>query len=260
MWVVTLGGVRTCARASVAGLAAAIILACGAVAVASQVLASSFGIDTYLIEAEIGSDGSLAVTESITFESGSTVPDGFSTRLAAWQIPDQPDRIQTLNVRVDEVGSDPAQITATYTVTGAFRAFTEAELADGNPLGLTAGDAEIFAEVIGPLPDVPIGEARVQVRTPGAALAAACFVDGRSIPVCTDRIGDDQTTFRALDLAPGASMTIALVIDGATVTIPEAPDPPSNAEGFPWTLALAFTGAAGLIAIVVVVRSRSREG
>ena len=241
------------------GLAAAILGACGSGLVRAEDSAAPGRIDSYLIEADLETDGSLTVTESVTFAPGSVVPDDFTTRMAIWNVPDQSDRPQPRDVQIEQVDTDPPQITATYTLTGTFQAFTEAELADDNPLGLTAGDAEIFAEVIGPHADLSIAQARVQVRTPGAALAAACFVDGRSIPVCTDRIGDVETTFRSLDLAPGATMSIALVIDGSTLTIPDAVEAPSSSHGFPWLLILTIAAAVTLAALVAVVWSVRRK-
>jgi len=243
----------------VIGLAAAILGASGSSLVRAEDSPAAGRIDNYVIEADIETDGSMTVTESVTFAPGSVVPDDFTTRMAIWNIPNQPDRLPSRDVRIDQFDSDPPRITATYTITGAFRAFAEEELADDNPLGLTAGDAEIFAEVIGPLPDLSIAQARVEVETPGAALAAACFVDGRSIPVCTDRIGDVETTFRSLDLAPGASMSIALVIDGSTVTIPDAFDASANSHGFPWLLALTIAAAVVLASFIAVAWSVRRK-
>ncbi len=259
MPTVTLWGVQAFAKALIVGLAAAILAASGSTFVRAEDSTDPGRIDTYLIEAAIETDGSLTVTESVTFAPGSTVPDDFEGRLAIWDVPDQPDQIQPRDVRIEAFDSDPPRITATYALTGAFRVFTDAELGDDNPLGLTAGDAEVFAEVIGPLPDLSIAQARVQVRTPGAALAAACFVDGRSIPVCTDRIGAVETTFRSLDLAPGASMSIALVIDGSTVTIPDAIDAPAKSGGFPWLLMLMIAGVAILAALIAVTWSVRRK-
>ena len=246
-------------KASVVGLAAAILGASSASLVRAEDSATAGRIDNYVIEADIEADGSMTVTESVTFAPGSTVPDDFTTLMAIWNVPNQPDQLQSRGVRIDQFDTDPPQVTATYTITGAFRAFTEAELADDNPLGLKAGDAEIFVEVIGPLPDLSISQARVEVGTPGAALAAACFVDGRSIPVCTDRIGDVETTFRSLDLSPGAAMSIALVIDGSTVTIPDAFDAPANSHGFPWLLALTIAAVVALAAFIAVAWSIRRK-
>lgn len=259
MPTVTLWGVLAFAKALVVGMTAAILAASGSTFVRAEDSAAVGRIDSYLIEADIETDGSLTVIESVTFAPGSFLPDDFVTRMANWIVPDQPDRIKSRDVQLETLDSDPPTITATYSITGAFREFTEAELEGDNPLGLTAGDAEIFAEVIGPLPDLSIAQARVQVRTPGPALAAACFVDGRSIPVCTDRIGDVETTFRSLDLAPGASMSIALVIDGSTVTIPDANDAPSNSHGFPWLLVLSLAAAVVLAAFVAVAWSVRRK-
>lgn len=246
-------------RGLIIGLSAAALVTLGPSAVSAEDGLAAASIDRYLIEADINEDGSIAVTESVTFTQGSAVPDGFADQLAMWRIPDQPERISKRDIRVERFDSDPVQFNATYTISGAFVTFTQADLSADNPLDLAPGDAEIFAEIIGPFPDTSIREARIEVRTPGPALAAACFVNGRSIPVCTDRIGADTTTFRSLDLTPGVSMTIAMVIDGSTMSLPVEPETVRANSGFPWMLALIVTAAIALTAIAVVALSRRRQ-
>ncbi len=212
--------------------AAALVLlsGLGAVALASE---SSIRIDTYSIEADVEADGSLQVVETVTFAGGSRIPAGFESNLATWRVPQDSESLKIEDMATDITAANDSRITASYAVTGAFRAFSAADLADENPLNLKPGDAEILAEVIGPLDDVEIAEARVVIRTPGPALAAACFVDGQSVPVCTDRIGDTETTFRSLNVPAGSSVTIALVLDRGTVDIPAMPDSGSVADPNP---------------------------
>jgi hypothetical protein len=251
--------VHVIARGLIAGLAMASLVAAGTVAAAAADSTATPRIDSYVINATVQMDGSLTVSEAVTFASRSEIPDDFDNHLATWRSPDQPERIVIEDLRVDTFDPDPVRFTATYTVSDAFVAFTQVDLSENNPLGLTSGDAEIFAEVIGPLTDAWIREARIEVRTPGPALAAACFVAGRSVPRCTDRIGDDLTTFRSLDLEPGESMTIALVIDGSGVSIPDRPQPDPGEGHFPWPLIVMIVVAIAVALIAAVAWSRRHE-
>ncbi len=82
-----------------------------------------------------------------------------------------------------KIGDPNATITGphtyviTYTVTDGLRVITEDDAADpAMPDAVSAGDVELYWDVIGTGWDVPIGSAKATVSGPGAVLSAVCYV------------------------------------------------------------------------------------
>lgn len=216
--------------------------------------AASGGIASYSMGIDIAADGTLRVVESIVFASGTQPTEEFLTGIPSWSVPESNRPVTITDRRSDVVKGDPARVEVTYSVRGVARAFSAEELAQENPLALVPGDVEIYAQALEARAGM-IDEARISVRTSGPARAAACFVGGESIPACTDRIGDDETTFRARGVPEGATVAFALIIDGRGYSVPELNTPPTGTPAWMWVIAAAVVIiAAG--ALLVLRRRR----
>jgi hypothetical protein len=223
---------------------------------------SAPSITTYVVAVDVSPDGALQITETITFSPGTVDP---STLLQPrWRTPGDAETTAAVDVRIRSLTDDSAGATfeLTYQVPDGVRAFTEGDLEQANPLGFAIGDAELYAEVIGPREGTEIAEARIMVRPPTPVLAAACFVDNRSAPVCNDRIADDEVTFRAVGVPAEATVSIAVVISGAGLSLP--PPQPRDTGAFPgdvgwWLIAIAALVGLGFLALAIAIVRRRRQ-
>ena len=216
--------------------------------------AASGGITSYAMEIDIERDGTLQVAESVAFAPGTAPSESLLASIPSWSVPEGGRPVAITDRQVDVIEGESYLVKSTYSVRSVTRAFSADELGQSNPLELLAGDIETYAQVIGPL-DATIEEARIVVRTPGPARAAACFVGGESVPMCTDRIGDEETTFRTSGLPPNATVTFAVVIDGRGYSVPELNTPATGTPAWMWVIAAAVViVAAG--ALLVLRRRR----
>lgn len=251
-------------------------------------------ISAYTVDAVVGADGSMRVTETIVYDFGDAQDrHGIYRTIPQWDELDDGMRwihpINVESVSMDgtavpyeitesgavievRVGSPDVTITGTheytltYVVDGALRTFSEADLAPGNPFGFAPGDAELYWDFVGLDWGVPISDVRVDVTGPGQVLAAECFAGAAgNAGQCADRISGTSVTFRSPLLLPYEALTAAVAFPGSAFTTPPVMRvesmPLSQDAGrvfFPTALVLSLVALIGPSIVILILRRRLR--
>lgn len=128
-----------------------------------------------------------------------------------------------LNVRIgdpNEMITGAHTYVIAYTVTDGLRVITEADAADpAMPEAVSAGDVELYWDVIGTGWDVWISSAKATVTGPGPVLSAICYTGAAGsdtrCPAATVR---SSALLGPTQLAAGEAMTTAVVYPAAAFT------------------------------------------
>jgi uncharacterized membrane protein YgcG len=174
-----------------------------------------------------------------------------------------------LNVRIgdpDQTITGPHTYVITYTVTDGLRVITQDDAADpAMPATVSAGDVELFWDVIGTGWDVGISTAKATVTGPGSVLSAICYVGtAGSDTRCPAAAVQSIALLGPAQLAPNDAMTAVVVYPASSFTaVPQE----NVSQGLPTNPAIGFLGAlipAGLLAAVpigiAVARRREDAG
>jgi len=275
---------RTFCRRLLAGVAVACAFA---VTVLASSRATSAGasaqsgaerIVSYDAGIAIQGDGSILVTEHITYDFGSDLRHGiFRVIPARVRYNGSYDRIYPVDVRsvesdtatdytVESSGSavgvrigDPNQ-----TVTGV-HAYWLTYLVRGGLNGFADHD-ELYWNAVGNRWDVPIDQVSVRVSAPAGVIQAACFAGPPgSTDACEQAaVTDEVAQFSQAGLGPGEGLTVVVAIPKGVVTSPG----PILRERWSMQRAFALTpvsaGATGgllavLAVLVALVLARGRD-
>jgi uncharacterized membrane protein YgcG len=130
----------------------------------------------------------------------------------------------------------------TYTVAGGLRTISEEDAADPQmPEAVSAGDVELYWDLVGSGWDVPIADAAASVTGPGPVLSAACYTGplggDESCPAATAR---QVALLGGIPLGPGEPLTGAVVFPAESFTTSPQPD---IAQGLPSSPAVGIAGA-----------------
>ncbi|HEX9352889.1 MAG TPA: DUF2207 domain-containing protein, partial [Streptosporangiaceae bacterium] len=245
--------------------------------------AQTFGerITSYHAWIAIQRDGSILVTERITYDFGSDQRHGiFQVIPVRFRYNGSYDRIYPVNVRSVQSPDAPDQYTVedngssvsirigdpNQTITGE-HTYALTYLVRGS-LNAFAGHDELYWNAIGNQWDVPIDQATVWVNAPLAVTRAACFSGllGSTGSCQQARITEGIAHFSQAGLGPREGLTVAVAIPKGAVASPR----PILHER--WTLQRAFAvtpvsggAAGGLLAVlavagaVVLARRRDRQ-
>ena len=272
------------------------VLALGAVAIALGATATpasaAESIAAYDVTARVGADGSLSITEVISYDFGSDSRRGIFRTIPMWsELPDGSRWMHPVTVQSVEMDGSPApyltsqedpfleirigdpdvtitgshEYVITYVVDGALRTMSAEDLADGNPYGFAAGDVELYWDFVGTGWSVTIARAFVEVSGPGPVLAAQCFTGTYGSALgCTDRIVGDTAQFRQGELYPGEGLTTAIAYPGSAFTTPpmrvieSAPLSRSPGQLLPISLGLALVFLVIAPVTALLMRRRIR--
>ena len=169
-----------------------------------------------------------------------------------------------LNVRIGDPNrtiTGPHTYVITYRVEDALRVVTEEDAADPQmPAAVSAGDVELYWDLIGTGWDVPIDSARATVSGPGAVLSAVCYAGpAGSDERCPSAAVRSIALLGPTQLDPGEAMTTAVVYPAAAFTS----TPSENlSQGLPSNPLVGVLGAlipAGLLAAVPIALAVSRR-
>jgi len=262
-------------RLLLAGVAVACAIAAAALA---AVLAAPAGagaqsgaerVVSYDARIAIQRDGSILVTEQITYDFGSDQRHGiFRVIPVRLRYNGSHDRIYPVEVRsvysdtggsqytVDSTGSavgikigDPNR-----TVTGV-HAYWLTYRVRGSLNGFADHD-ELYWNAVGNRWDVPIGRARVRVSAPVAVTRAACFAGPPGSAAACEQavVAHGVARFRQAGLGPGEGLTVVVAIPKGVVASPG----PTLRER--WSLQRAFAvtpvsaaAGGGLLAVLAVL-------
>ena len=256
--------------------------------------AQSERVTSYDVAATVTAEGSLDVTETISYDFG-TAEDrhGIYRLIPEWsELPDgnrwmHPVTLESVSMDGAPVPFETSQDGAlfevkigdpdmtisgehvyeiSYAVDGALRSMTAEDLAAGNPYGFAPGDVELYWDFIGDGWGVDIYQAQVIVTGPGSVLAAQCFTGYYGDTAgCNDRISGDSVTFRQGTLFPYQGLTAVIAYPGSAFTTPPAMRiesmPLSQDAGrvfFPVALVLSLIALVVPSLVVLALRRRIR--
>ena len=149
----------------------------------------------------------------------------------------------------------------TYTVAGGLRTISEEDAADPLlPAEVSAGDVELYWDLVGSGWEVPIADASASVTGPGPVLSAVCYTgtlggDER----CPAATASQVALLGGIPLAPGEPLTGAVVYPAEAFTSSPQPD---IRQGLPSNPMVGVAGAlvpALLLVIVPVAVALSRR-
>ena len=128
-----------------------------------------------------------------------------------------------LNVKIGDPNTTitgPHTYVITYTVTDGLRVITADDAADpAMPQTVSAGDVELFWDLIGTGWDVGISSAKATVTGPGTALSAVCYVGpAGSDTRCPSATVQSIALLGPATLAAGEAMTTAVVYPASAFT------------------------------------------
>lgn len=169
-----------------------------------------------------------------------------------------------LNVKIGDPNTTitgPHTYVITYTVTDGLRVITADDAADpAMPQTVSAGDVELFWDLIGTGWDVGISSAKATVTGPGTALSAVCYVGpAGSDTRCPSATVQSIALLGPATLAAGEAMTTAVVYPASAFT---ATPNENRSQGLPSNPLVGILGAlipAGLLAAVPIGIAVSRR-
>lgn len=267
-------------------LGAAIVAA--TVAVGAAVPAAAESISDFTVEAIIGSDTTMRITETITYDFEGEYRHGIFRDIPRYDETLAGQR-RTYRVGVDAVTMDGAPVpwvtsdngpylnvrigdpyvtitgphtyVATYTVADGLRVITEADMDDPlMPDTISAGDVEVFWDWVGTGWDVPIARATATVTGPGDVLHHVCYsgeAGGRA--TCLSAAVGPMAIYGPARVSPGDAFTGVTVFPAAAFV--RAPTE-NVTQGLPSNPALGFLLAivpAGLLIAIPVIFAVSRR-
>jgi uncharacterized membrane protein YgcG len=149
----------------------------------------------------------------------------------------------------------------TYRVEDALRVITEEDAADPEmPASVSAGDVELYWDLIGTGWDVAIGSAKATVSGPGAVLSAICYAGpSGSDEACPSAAVSSIALLGPVSLDPGEAMTAAVVYPAAAFT---STPRENTSQGLPTSPLVGILGAlipAALLAAVPIGFAMSRR-
>lgn len=264
-------------RARRLGTLAGAVLLLGAGAVASAAAAAAESISDVTVDVQVYPDTTFQVVERITYdfegeyrhgifrdipvydetltgarrtygvEVQSVTMDGAAV---PWELSEDG---AFLNVRIGDpftTITGPHTYVITYTVRDGLRAVTADDVADPEaPDGLTAGDVELYWDLVGTGWDVPIASARATVQGPGTVLAARClYGPAGSTSECPAVAAKSVAGLGPVGLGPGEGLTTSIVWPGSAFA-----RPPTErvTQGIPTSPAVGVLG--GLLPAVLLV-------
>ena len=243
--------------------------------------ASAERITSYHAGIAIQRDGSILVTEQITYDFGSSQRHGIIRAIPVrLRYNGTYDRIYEIGVQSVDSPDAPAQYTVdnngsylsikigdpNQTVTGE-HTYTLTYLVRGS-LNAFADHDELYWNTVGNQWDVPIDQATVQVSAPVDVTRAACFAGpvGSTAPCQHSGITSGVASFGQAGLGPNEGLTVVVAIPKGAVA---SPGPVLRER---WSLQRAFAvtpvsagAAGGLLAVlavlgaVVLARGRDRR-
>ncbi len=169
-----------------------------------------------------------------------------------------------LNVKIGDPNTTitgPHTYVITYTVTDGLRVITDDDVADpAMPETVSAGDVELFWDVIGTGWDVGISSAKATVTGPGPVLSAVCYVGpAGSDTRCPAATVQSIALLGPAQLAAGEAMTTAVVYPASSFT---STPRENRSQGLPSNPLIGILGAlipAGLLAAVPIGLAVSRR-
>lgn len=265
------------------------LLAALAAVIALAAPAQAEVINSLTVDVRVNADTSMSITETITYDFGFDPRHGIFRDIPVYDTTPT-DQNRYYDVSIDSVTQDgnPAMfelldsgrylevkigdpdntITGAhvyvidYTVRNALRTITAQDMADLEmPPGVSAGDVEMYWDLIGDAWEVPIANARGTIVGPTSALTAACFwgVYG-STSTCPVDLSTEKVTVGGITLQSGESMTASVVYPRAAFTSAPVEDirTPETALGV-WTFLGSLPIAGGLLIIPGIAAAAMRR-
>lgn len=210
------------------------------------------GIQRDLVLKDALSDGNTQVYGvSVTSVTADGAPVPFSTT----------DNDDFLSVRIGDPNANVSgKVTydIQYSVTGAVKALTADEAAANS--GLSAGDVELYWDVIGDGWGVPISSAVASIHGPAAEVASACYY-GPAGSTNECMIADIQGDLITEPISLGAHESLTVVAAYPASAFTSVPKPtievPYVVPGYAWIICL-ISALIAFFAPIVFVRSRRR--
>lgn len=174
-----------------------------------------------------------------------------------------------LNVKIGDPNSTitgPHTYVITYRVEDALRVISADDAADPQmPAAVSAGDVELYWDLIGTGWEVAIATAKATVSGPGPVLSAVCYVGpAGSEERCPSAAVTSNALLGPAQLDPGEAMTAAVVYPAAAFT---STPQENTSQGLPSNPAIGIVGAlipafllAGVPIGFAVSRRRSDAG
>ena len=135
-----------------------------------------------------------------------------------------------------------------YTVRGGLRSVTSEDVASPDmPRGVSAGDVEMYWDVIGLGWEVPIRDAVSTVSGPATALAAACWWGASGAQnACPVEVAGVTVTAGGINLGSGEGMTVDIIYPRSAFTTAPVEN---TSQGLPSEPAVWFVGGAPIALI-----------
>jgi uncharacterized membrane protein YgcG len=232
-------------------------------------------IVSYDVAVTVGSDGTMAVVETIDYDFGADARHGIQRDVPVrYHFDRSHDRVLTLDGVVAQVDGTRAEVQESdqpgglhririgdpsTTVTG--RHFYVLRYQVAGALNHFADHDELYWNAVGQQWAVPIDQAAVRLTMPAAIQRMTCFAGpaGSSLP-CAGTGRDGPTAhFTAAGLGPGEGLTVVAGIPvGAVSPVPRPilEDRPSLARSFRAT-AGTLAGSAAVLALVLAALARA---
>lgn len=226
---------RVAVRRRVAMTASSIALA-GAAAVGLASAASAESIDDFQTAVTVNADTSFTVVETIQYDFGGLSRHGIFRDIPKYDVlPD--DSRRTYGITVNSVTIDgQAAIVETsedgpyihlqvgdpdrtiygqhtyvisYTVANGLRVITAQDMSDpAMPAGISAGDVEMYWDLVGSGWQVPVRNAQASVAGPGAIISAKCFTGAQgATSTCPVMVESNAVAYGPVLLRAEAGLT-----------------------------------------------------
>ena len=271
--------------------AAALLLASGALASAAVIglaaPASAEVINDLTTEVTVNPDTSFRVVETIEYDFEYDFRHGIFRDLPLYDVTEAGERrvygitvnsvtmdgapVQVeqseqepfLNLRIgdpDRTINGPHTYVIHYTVTDGLRVITAEDMADPlMPAGVSAGDVELYWDLVGSAWQVPITQALATVAGPGPVLSATCFTGPQgSTTACPTAVQGNSAGYGPVSLWSQTPLTGATVFPAEAFALA----PTENIQAAPLGAGIGVLGGllpAGLLVAVPVILALSRR-
>lgn len=207
-------------------------------------------INSFDVQIEVQSDGSLSIIETIEYDFGNDpsrgiirdiplsdeLPDGnkqvygvtdVSVTANGAPVPIASEEIGPyLSVRIgdpDVTVTGVQEYRISYRVSGALTVIDAADISSDNPFGVQPGDVELFWDLIGTEWEVRIDNGTASVTGPGNVIASRCFTGvAGSTQQCPTDVSGTTATFGPVSLSPAMALTGGVAYPRAAFTsLPE---------------------------------------
>jgi uncharacterized membrane protein YgcG len=156
----------------------------------------------------------------------------------------------------------PHTYVITYTVGDALRIITDSDTNDPQfPANVTAGDVELFWDLVGTGWEVPINYAAATVSGPGQVLSAKCYSGASgSTATCPVQVSGPTAALGPVGLGSFEGMTGAIVYPRAAFAVPPTENVSQQVPSNPIVgIGLALIPAAVIVIVPAVIAVRLRR-